>query len=333
MSFIANWWFGSTPVVSKLGRKYGCHTNWSLTEEEKLLFPFKTMKYHGSVNNVKEVDLRPDFPVVPYDQGNIGSCTAQAWTAAFEFEVKELHKEYIEMSRLGFYYQERELMGTTDQDSGAQIKDGAKIIKDGGIGIAKIWPYDTSKCYEKPPSEYYDDLKYHKVMKVERVNKSMKDITQCFLDHNVIVCGIAVYESFEDPVAMQTGVIPYPDTKKEKLLGGHAIVLCGLKMINNKQYVICRNSWGTQVQDNGYFYLSEEFIMGNAGMFGMQELCSDLWTIKVVDEEKDPNVELSDDQKLNEVKNLLGVESPTNELEILFDGLKNLVVKVESMKH
>lgn len=317
-------------------RKYGWNVNEAYTEHELATRPelsnYKTFKYHPNLSSVKEIDLRSGYPVPPYDQGQIGSCTAQGWAEIYEFEAHKQQEQYIEMSRLGFYYQERDAMNKTDEDCGAQIKDGAKIIKDQGIGIAQIVPYDTSKYTEKPPQAYYDDLQYHKAVKVERVKKDINDITQCLLDGNPINLGIMIYESFESPDAMSTGVVPDPDTKKEKLLGGHCVNICGKKMIGDKQYFICRNSWGVGVQDKGYFYLSENFIMGNAGMFGMQPLCSDLWTIKLVHDDVDPNLVETNEQKLEHVKNLLGVEVADDNLETLFDKLRKLAVDVESKK-
>lgn len=313
-------------------RKYGWDyvNEVRVTEEE---VPFKVMKFHPNLESVKEVDLRPLFPVQPYDQGALGSCTAQAWTGLFEFLAHKQSDPYIAMSRLGFYYEEREKMGTTEQDSGASISTGAKIIKDKGIGLETLCPYVIDDFAQKPSDTYYDDMRYHKAVKVERVKKSVNHITQCLLDGYPIVCGIMVYESFESEQAMKTGIVPDPDTKKEKLLGGHAILIVGTKMIDNKLYFVCRNSWGTEVMDKGYFYLSEHFVMGTAGMLGMQELCSDLWTIKLVhDDVTDPNIPENDETKLEQIKKLLGVETLDNNLETLFDSMRKLVVNVESQK-
>ena len=320
--------YGNQPKAAT--RKYGWdYQNEKVVTEEEV--PFKVMRYHPNLESIKEVDLRPQFPVEPYDQGALGSCTSQAWTGLFEFLAHKQKDPYVAMSRLGFYYEEREKMGTVDQDSGAQISTGASVIKDSGIGLESLLPYDITKFSEKPSETYYDDMKYHKAVKVERVKKTVKDITQSLMDGYPVVCGIMIYESFESEQSMKTGVVPDPDTKKEKLLGGHAILMVGCKMINNKPYFICRNSWGTSVQDQGYFYLSENFVMGNAGMFGRQELCSDLWTIKLVhDDTTDPNSPETDDQKLLHIKKILGVESSENNLEALYDGIRKLVVNVES---
>ena len=79
----------------------------------------------------KAVDLRPQCPPV-YNQGKIGSCTANALGAAYQFEqIKQKRSNFIP-SRLFIYYNVRAIGGTINQDSGAMIRDGIKtMVKEG----------------------------------------------------------------------------------------------------------------------------------------------------------------------------------------------------------
>ena len=91
-----------------------------------------------------KVDLRPKMPKI-YDQGELGSCTANAIGAAFEFEqIKEGQKDFMP-SRLFIYYNERAIEGTVDTDSGAQIRDGIKSVAKVGVCAETTWPYDVPK--------------------------------------------------------------------------------------------------------------------------------------------------------------------------------------------
>src|SRR5208283_5132068 len=67
-----------------------------------------------------QVDLRNQCPPV-YDQGELGSCTANAIAAAMEFErIKQNLPDFLP-SRLFIYYNERVIEGTVNSDGGAQI--------------------------------------------------------------------------------------------------------------------------------------------------------------------------------------------------------------------
>src|SRR5262245_31405556 len=76
----------------------------------------------------RRVDLRPGCPPV-YDQGKLGSCTANAIGGALEFDqIKQKAKGVFTPSRLFIYYNERAIEGTVDSDSGAMIRDGIKTV-------------------------------------------------------------------------------------------------------------------------------------------------------------------------------------------------------------
>src|SRR5437899_11651464 len=78
------------------------------------------------------VDLRPQCPPV-YDQGQLGSCTANAIGGAFQFtQMKEQLAQNFVPSRLFIYYNERVIEGTVSSDSGAQIRDGIKSVNQQG---------------------------------------------------------------------------------------------------------------------------------------------------------------------------------------------------------
>ena len=64
-----------------------------------------------------KVDLRPQCPPV-YDQLHIGSCTANAIGAAFEFEqMKQTRANGFMPSRLFIYYNERVIENSVNSDT------------------------------------------------------------------------------------------------------------------------------------------------------------------------------------------------------------------------
>src|SRR5580658_4210142 len=70
----------------------------------------------------KSADLRSGCPAV-YDQGDLGSCTANAIAGALEFDQRKQKLPVFTPSRLFIYYNERALEGTVSTDSGAMLRD------------------------------------------------------------------------------------------------------------------------------------------------------------------------------------------------------------------
>jgi len=74
------------------------------------------------------VDLRDQCPPV-YNQGSLGSCTANAIAGALEFDQMKQHEPDVFVpSRLFIYYNERVMEGNVDEDAGAMIRDGIKSV-------------------------------------------------------------------------------------------------------------------------------------------------------------------------------------------------------------
>lgn len=109
----------------------------------------------------KKVDLRPNCPPV-FNQGKLGSCTANAIAAAHQFDqMKQNKPKVFTPSRLFIYYNEREIRqykirGTVNQDSGAMIRDGIKSLAKQGAAPESMWPYEIAKFAAKPPKKCYD---------------------------------------------------------------------------------------------------------------------------------------------------------------------------------
>jgi len=268
-------------VIVKEIRKYK-RIKDNISEDELLQKPhlrnYKVFNHHNNLSNIKSIDLRDNFPEV-YDQGQLGSCTANAICAAYEYEMKKQEGNYKPMSRLFLYYLERDMEGTVNEDSGAQIKDGIFATEKTGLCLEELYPYNIDNFTVKPEETCYINANNHKTVEACRIEQNVDDIKQCLLDGYPIVFGITVYESFESEEVAKTATVPLPQ-KNEKVLGGHAIVIVGYKQINNSNYFIIRNSWGTGWGDGGYCYIPEAYILDS-------ELSEDFWSIKLVDDKPD----------------------------------------------
>lgn len=234
-------------------------------------------QYHNfAVSNVqssiKTVDLRDRCPPV-YDQGQLGSCTANAIAGAYEFDmIKETEKSIFTPSRLFIYYNERKMEGTVDQDSGAEIRDGIKSINRVGVCPEKMCPYDITRFTDQPPDECYVDAQNHLAVEYKRVPQNLEQLRQCLIEGFPFVYGFVVYESMKMPQVAKTGVVPMPKPS-EKILGGHAVMAVGFD--NEKRVFIFRNSWGESWGDAGYGTMPYDYVINS-------DLASDFWTVRRV---------------------------------------------------
>lgn len=77
-------------------------------------------------------DLRKQCPHI-YDQGQLGSCTANAIGAAFEFGLRKQKLKIFTPSRLFIYYNERVIEHSVSIDNGVMLRDGMKSINKQGV--------------------------------------------------------------------------------------------------------------------------------------------------------------------------------------------------------
>lgn len=219
------------------------------------------------------VDLRSWCSPID-DQGNLGSCTGNAIAGCIEYMDRRYNKKATEVSRLFIYYYERLFEGTTKTDSGAYIRDGIKVTYTYGAPLESLWPYNISKFTTAPASSALADAARRKVTLYESVPDFSTCISAIALGYPVVI-GFDVYSSFESANVTQTGMMPYPDVSKEKLLGGHCVLLVGYN--NSTQHFIARNSWGSNWGAQGYFYMPYQVIQNSS-------MSSDFWAIKSVND-------------------------------------------------
>lgn len=194
-----------------------------------------------------KVDPRPQMPPV-YDQGQLGSCTANAVAGAVEYDLILSKKSFGTPSRLDIYYGEREIEGTTGEDSGAFGRDGFKFAHTTGVIPEKDWPYNISRFAKQPPA---DAKNRHKIGAYKAVPRSVASFKQVLSNRQTIALGFTVYESFESEAVAKTGVMPIP-AHGEQVLGGHEVL--GIGYIDD-QYLLCRNSWSAGWGLAGYFLM------------------------------------------------------------------------------
>ncbi|MGA8147027.1 MAG: C1 family peptidase [Gallionellaceae bacterium] len=217
-------------------------------------------------------DLRSKCPPV-YDQGQLGSCTANAIGAAIQFERhKQKFRPDFVPSRLFIYYNERVMEHSVNSDSGAQIRDGIKSVAKQGECTEKEWPYVIAKFASKPATACYRDATKYKAVQYQRVPQILNQMKGCLASGYPFVFGFSVYTEFESDSVARTGELDMPGPK-EKLLGGHAVMAVGYE--DKTQRFIVRNSWSAKWGIKGYFTMPYSYLTDS-------NLADDFWTIRLV---------------------------------------------------
>jgi hypothetical protein len=200
------------------------------------------------------VDLRPACSPVE-DQGQVGSCTANAVVGAVEFKRWKAGRT-DDLSRLFVYYNARKIRGAESEDCGAMIAHGMAAILGQGVPPESAWPYDPAKVNVQPDAAAYaaaeanTEVEYARVDGIEHVKGALAR------EHPVVFAISLPLRCYDD--AASGGVFSTPTEQEcaDELTqhGTHAMLLVGYDTDANVFHV--RNSWGADWGEGGYARLS-----------------------------------------------------------------------------
>ena len=216
----------------------------------------------------RAVDLRSSMSPVE-DQGQLGSCTANALAGALEFLEIKSGQPLVDLSRLFIYYNERAIEHTVASDSGAMLRDGIKSLVARGVCSEKKWPYVVANFTRKPPAVCYTEAKKYTLRSYHRI-ASLGEMRACLAEGYPFVFGFAVYEGFETPGVARSGVLNMP-RPSERQLGGHAV--CAVGYDDKEGRLLVRNSWGSAWGKKGYFTMPYDYAAN-------RDLSDDFWTVR-----------------------------------------------------
>ncbi|UVT22330.1 MAG: C1 family peptidase [Nitrospira sp.] len=219
-----------------------------------------------------KVDLRDGCSPVE-NQGQLGSCTANALVGNLEFLEKRAGHNPTNLSRLFIYYNERAMEGTIREDAGAMIRDGVKSLVKLGVCTEKLWPYKIERFTKKPSQACYKQARNRQVTSYHRVI-GLQQMKQCLAEGYPFVFGFSVYEAFESPQVAKTGQLDLPKPS-EKQIGGHAVLAVGYD--EQAQRILVRNSWGADWGIQGYFTMPYDYISND-------NLADDFWTLRMIED-------------------------------------------------
>ncbi len=220
------------------------------------------------------------------DQGQLGSCTANAGAGVIEYYERKSFGRHIEASRLFLYKVTRNLMKMSG-DTGAYLRTtiGAMVIF--GVPPEEYWPYtDDPKSFDsEPPAFCYSFAQNYKTLMYYRHDPAsagpdavIERLKTYLAAGHPAMFGFSVYSSIEQ--AAETGEIPFP-SPRDRMEGGHAIVAVGYddrKEIRNEHAdrpetgaLLIRNSWGKAWGEAGYGWLPYAYVK--------RGLAEDFWSV------------------------------------------------------
>lgn len=223
------------------------------------------------------------------DQGELGSCTANAYCSMYEFLNKRHKKKHTKLSRLFIYKLTRKLMGEEGHgDSGAYIRTTLQAGSLFGTCPEDWYPYNIPEFDKEPDtaayaySQSFQATKYFRLDKTETPEDKLQYIKRFIVAEYPIEFGFNVYESYKQAF-VNGGAFPYP-TEGEDIVGGHALLIVGYddnKVIKNdfdstgntftQGAFMIQNSWGYDFGELGFGWLPYKYVL--------QGLADDFWSI------------------------------------------------------
>ena len=222
----------------------------------------------------KSVDLREWCPPIE-DQGQLGSCTANAAVGLVEYYERRAAGDHVDASRLFVYKATRNLLGWTG-DTGAYLRTAMQALVCFGAPPESYWRYDVAR-YEEEPTAFlyalasnYKALQYYRLdVPGEAASGTLEHIKQYLAAGLPSMFGFTVYDSLADGPD-----IPFP-RPGDRVAGGHAVVAVGYdnarKIGGKTGALLIRNSWGRGWGDEGYGWLPYDYVT--------QGLADDFWSV------------------------------------------------------
>jgi len=177
------------------------------------------------------------------NQLSCGSCVAFGTIGALEGVIQiELGQQIdIDLSEAHLFY-----CGGGSCSSGWTVQKAVRQLEDVGVSLESCFPYTPRQtdCENVCPDWQEQAIQITDGRRILSSN-NISAVQQALIDHGPLVTSYTVYKDFS---AYTSGI--YEHVYGEAV-GGHAVAIVGYN--NEEQYWICKNSWGKNWGEQGYF--------------------------------------------------------------------------------
>ncbi len=211
------------------------------------------------------VDLSADLPPVG-SQGSLGSCVG--WTLGYYYKTWQEQVERgwgvdapAHQFSASWIYNQRNTKDCS-ADEGMSLWNGMNVLQTLGAATLATFPYQVGDPCTQPPQAAHDEAWQYRIESFANVfagagKADLNELKTLLASGYPLAVAVPVYHpsfylpSSTDPLVRRPGA-------GEKMFGGHAVLVVGYDdQIGGLKFV---NSWGTRYGDNGFAYLSYDFV-------------------------------------------------------------------------
>lgn len=188
------------------------------------------------------------------NQGSVNSCVAHSVSTIKEVQEFYETKKKLQFS-VGWVYGYR--VGTQYKGEGMYPREALNNVVKYGDVLSKDFPENIEygqnllKLISSRKTKCLSLGKNYRCKAYARVT-STNDVKAClYTNHSPVLIVCNIYDSFYN--TGKNGIVPIKTTGNPN--GSHAMTIVGWKKINNAEYWIVQNSWGTKFADKGFCYI------------------------------------------------------------------------------
>lgn len=209
-------------------------------------------------------------------QGHMGSCVANASADALEIVLANARRDKTntpQVSRKHLYWTCRSWDGTEKEDSGTYCRTAMRQMHHVGVCSEEVWPYDED-YKQAPPLEATIRASENKIDGYSRIinndQERILDLASAIDDDHPCVFGTGVGQEM---MGLYGNWVLRPP---ELIIGYHALVVVGYRVVNGRVQFRIRNSWGEAWGDGGRCWFDQDYMTS--------AMTSDIWVVTKMNE-------------------------------------------------